>query len=163
MERTIPNEESAERPEAGSRRVSNVKAFAKGEFRRSCDEHGCEKRVRTDPAIFSAFLPGKAAFGDVDSWIEHAGAFLVLEFKREGRDLPRGQEIALRRLAALPEFMVMLVVANANDVRGYARITPSGVGEIIPATLDEVGARIAAWWTWAERHPHGRTELPAAA
>ena len=152
-----------ERPGPGCRPISNVKTFRKGELRRSCGEFGCEKARRTDPAIFAPFLPGGVAVGDLDGILERRGRFLALEFKRAGKAVPKGQEIMLCRLASIPEFKVLLVRANANELVGFQKVTPAGVGELVPATLEEVGELLRRWFAWAERHPAPRRQALAAA
>jgi len=80
-------------------------------------------RRRTDR--FDCCFPRGITFGDIDSFVEINGRFLVAEYKLTGQEIPTGQLIAYRALAALPQFTVWAIwtdeegrITHAQDFRG---------------------------------------------
>lgn len=59
-------------------------------------------------------LPGRAAPTDIDMVIERNGHFLVIECKRPGQQIPRGQEITFDRLLELGCGRVRILVIEGH-------------------------------------------------
>lgn len=57
---------------------------------------------------------------DIDGFVEVGGHFLVIEGKSFSGTLPKGQRIALNRLASLDNFTVIVIDGNPPDeIRGW--------------------------------------------
>jgi hypothetical protein len=86
---------------------------------------------------------GSGGCCDIDMIWERHGYFLVIENKRPRERIPRGQEIALERLAALPGWTVWIVRGNPPDqIESAGRV---GYPQI-PMGLADLRAAIQRWW-----------------
>ncbi len=87
---------------------------------------------------------------DIDGILERNGKFLVLEWKHSSvTELPKGQEILLKRLAGLPDFEVF-VIYGSYDTWEVDRIwmvkRDDGPKPYTRKTLIEA---MRVWWQWA--------------
>lgn len=122
-------------------------------MRWDCKRDGCfnaKRRPKTE--VFSECFGRGINFGDVDGIVERLGHFLLMEWKGEGGTLGVGQKRLHDALLALPSFTVVVVSGNAetmvvsNFVVRHRRAT-----EKHSAGLDELKARIRAWYGWADK------------
>lgn len=86
---------------------------------------------------------GSGGCSDIDAIIEHHGRFLVIENKRPDEEIPLGQLITLRALAALPQFTVWVVRGNPpDDIVSFGPLD----AEQVPASVEDVRRAAQAWW-----------------
>lgn len=95
-------------------------------------------------------------FTDVDFFfgmVENNSHFLFIEWKHPGAEMTLGQEIALRKLAKIPECTVYVVEGDSVEMKATRW---ANLGEASPKvewrtdkTLEEICER---WWKWAERN-----------
>ena len=118
-------------------------------MRWDCERDGCFNRVqRPKIEVFDVCFPRSIAFGDIDAIVEMGGHFLVLEWKRPGTRVPRGQALLHERLTALsPAIVVVVIFGDAETmVVESLRVVRGGcTSELRPATLDSLKLRVAEW------------------
>ena len=70
--------------------------------------------THTDYAEFKGLIPENPNFvpSNVDGICERKGKFLVMEWKRQGEKVSKGQQILLQSLASLHNFMVVIISAG---------------------------------------------------
>jgi hypothetical protein len=68
------------------------------------------------------FLPS-----NLDMVLERNGFFLVGEWKRPSEKVSFGQEILLKSLAAMPNFLVLVIEGNTDDGMVVSKISMYGV------------------------------------
>lgn len=80
---------------------------------------------------------------DIDLIIERRGHFLVVENKRPGEAISRGQMIMLRSLNELPQFTVIIVRGEPPD-----QIISAGPldGEQYPMNVQQFRNWMQRWW-----------------
>ena len=118
-------------------------------MRFSCDGGRCYLNDKVPKlGVFDDCFPGKIGFGDVDGLIERRGNFLFIEWKEPGASLTTGQSITLKRLAAIPNFTVLMVEGdNAKmSVSKVTKITDSGVGSCWDTNLEGLKEIFKAWF-----------------
>lgn len=103
--------------------------------------------------LTSAFTDGVRVM-DVDALVERNGRFLAFETKGNGVLVPKGQRLALERLARLPEFRVVLL-EGAADAPEFMEVI--GTGQRRPTDMDGVWNYTADWWQATSRMPVRRT------
>jgi len=98
-------------------------------------------------------LPGRCGVSDLDGVIERRGHFLILETKRPGEQLPVGQLIMLKALAALPNFLVLVVSGDIDSgvISEYYKMEAHGLGP--RRSGKALPAKIARWFDWASNAP----------
>lgn len=86
---------------------------------------------------------GSGGCTDIDVMIERHGYFLVVENKHPDEEIPLGQLITLRALAALPQFTVFVVRGFPPDT-----ILSYGILDSVQVGVDRDGFReyVQAWW-----------------
>lgn len=129
-----------------------------------------EGRWRYDEFGYSLAFGGRISPGDIDAVIEKNGNFLFLEHKEYDETqpffLPRGQEIMLRRLAALPHSTVLFIagLTKTGDPQYLVRIHNNSQNDIHLdlrdiSTLEERKKRLydlfKRWRFKAENHTPG--------
>lgn len=75
-------------------------------------------------------MPGRMGVMDIDGIVERHGQFLVMECKRPGEEVSRGQAITLHALGALPEFTVLILEGDrtTGEVHKWRRVWDNGWG-----------------------------------
>jgi len=135
--------------------LRNVDKFARGRW--TYDKHG-----------YSAAFGGKITPSDIDAVIERNGWFLLLEHKEhEGGigvfHLPVGQEIMLRRFAAIPSVSVAYIAGIAAEGDPlYLRVLMPSKADDQWIDLRQIGSvehrrgimfsMLETWWIAAERN-----------
>jgi hypothetical protein len=128
-------------------------------LRWDCARRGCfNLKRRPKIELFADCFPGRINFGDVDGIVEVCRNALLLEWKSEQRELPRGQRLLYERLTQSGACSVVIVVGDAETMTVEAsaifhegeRYPPSGYE---PADLESIKRDLAAWSQWAARHP----------
>jgi hypothetical protein len=138
--------------------IRNIDKFAYGRW--AYDKHG-----------YSEAFAGKITPSDIDAAIERNGWFLLLEHKEhEGGlgifHLPTGQEIMLRRFAAIQRVSVAYIagIAAEGDPLYLRILQPAKADDrwIDLRGFDQVELRkgimfsmLQTWWNAAERNEHG--------
>ena len=82
-----------------------------------CQKDGCfniKKRLKF--WVFSKCFPGNINFSDVDGIVEIDGKALMLEWKSDDIDLPKGQRIMYTRLTRDERLTVMILCGNAETM-----------------------------------------------
>jgi len=71
----------------------------------------------TDYAAFKGLISKNPKFvpSNIDGICERNGHFLVLEWKRVGEKISKGQELLLKALAKTPKFMVVIIYGDTDD------------------------------------------------
>lgn len=122
-------------------------------MRWDCNRRGCFNSLRR-PKIeaFADCFPGRISFGDVDAIVEINGFALMLEWKSDTIDLPRGQQIMYRRITKGKRITVIVLCGCAETMRiDYMGWIFDGCSqEPERATLDDAKSAISAWVSWAE-------------
>lgn len=60
-------------------------------------------------------LMGKIVPSNIDMVIERNGYFLIGEWKRAGEPISVGQDILLKRMARVPNFIVLIIQGHTTD------------------------------------------------
>ena len=86
-------------------------------MRWDCEKRGCFN-VKRRPKIehFHDIFPGKINFGDVDGIVEINSKGLMLEWKCDNIDLPKGQQIMYTRLTKDERLTVIILCGNAETM-----------------------------------------------
>lgn len=103
--------------------------------------------------LTSAFTDGVRVM-DIDALVERNGRFLAFETKPIGVAPPRGQKLALERLARLPEFTVGVLEGEPDDPAWFEIL---GAGRRYEADRDAVWNYTADWWQRTTALPMRRT------
>jgi hypothetical protein len=126
--------------------------FQSKDFRHTCNTlNACY--LRTLPVIDDFISCLGFAPTDLDGLVESNGKFLVLEFKdwRAPRmNTLRGQGLALRRLAELPDFHV-LVIRSTPDPEMMRVQWMKHEMEDHDRTREEVCAALSDWKAWTKQ------------
>jgi hypothetical protein len=110
-------------------------------------------KSRWDPAVFDGQLPRGASFINIDGLTEINNHFLVVEHKSRNCELPKGQKLALERLAALPRLRVWVIRDIGPDAPGYMEVTNMASTESRVVTQGELKEMVREWGEWADRQP----------
>lgn len=85
---------------------------------------------------------------DIDGFVEVGKKFLFLEGKPPGGRLPRGQKIALERLAQFPDITVVIIEGNPPfEIRGWRVIGK----QRYKGNNEEFKMFIRMWFEWADK------------
>jgi hypothetical protein len=105
-----------------------------------------------DWSMLGGCFTGRVRPGDVDGVVEGGGRFLVLEGKKAGAELGRGQFLTLQRMSLIPEFTVVVFWGEPqlNHVTSMATM-PSM--RVIDAGVDDLRRFVARWWDWTKSNP----------
>ena len=90
---------------------------------------------------------------DIDGMLERCGNFLVLEWKHGSvKEIPQGQDIMYRKLAALPQFTV-LYLFGCYDTWRVERVQKIGQHDIpIDSSNEALLTFMISWWRYADSH-----------
>mgnify|MGYP001582758060 CR=1 FL=1 len=125
-------------------------------LRWDCRTDGCfnsKRRPKIDQ--LARFLPGSCQFGDIDACAEVNGRELRIEWKSAPGPLPKGQEIAFRRLSA-SSIVTVLCVAGDAETMNVSHVGIWHLGRWTPwgqCDFAGLGRRIERWGAWAKRQP----------
>lgn len=93
-------------------------------------------------------MSGKVYPTDIDGMLERNGHFLFMEWKRPGVKIPQGQDIAYKKLAALPN-MKVLYIWGSYDTWQITHLLDVGKGEKLGATNETFRQYLRDWWRYA--------------
>jgi hypothetical protein len=128
-------------------------------LRWDCEKRGCfNLKRRPKIELFADCFPGRINFGDVDGIVEIGGNALLLEWKSEPRELPRGQRILHERLTRNSPCSVLIIIGDAETMTvEAARIIHDGIRYpaqgFEPTDLESIKRDLIEWSAWAARHP----------
>ena len=89
---------------------------------------------------------------DIDGFVEFGGHFLVLETKRSGVPVPRGQEIMFEAFRRTGLFTVIVIWGEANNPESLRVIKQTEDRMFEKASLVLLRAVVAEWFMSAWRH-----------
>lgn len=122
-------------------------------MRWDCESRGCfNLKRRPKIELFHECFPGKISFGDVDGIVEINGYGLMLEWKSDTTDMPRGQQIMYTKLTKDHRITVIILCGDAElmrvDYMGWVfggTYTPPE-----PETIDGAKQSVSDWVAWAK-------------
>ena len=98
-------------------------------------------------------LLGKVVPSNLDMVYERKGSFLVGEWKRDGENISKGQEILLKALSELPSHTVLIINGYTEDgkmsVNRFWRVKPEGC-VLAGAGLTALKDYITEWYLMAD-------------
>jgi hypothetical protein len=110
--------------------------------------------------VFNPKTKTKLDPSNLDGILERKGHFLVFECKQAFEPLSRGQQILLQALAALPNWVVLVIELDGklyntgaqvfNPVQ-YARVTKNGIGEFKRTNLRAFSKLMEEWQSSVEK------------
>jgi len=133
----------------------------KNPMRWDCNKGGAgmncfNKKRRPKIEIFAECFPGLISFGDIDGIVEINGQGLLLEWKSDLMNLPRGQYIMYRNLTTTGYLSVIVVIGNAETME-ISHMGQFYLGSETPlkeATIDDVKDKIKWWVDGALKRVH---------
>ena len=99
------------------------------------------QRRRTER--FNHCFPRGISFGDIDSFVELGGRFLIIEWKLLEQTISTGQGCALARLASQANFTVWVVWTTEDGEITHGRNMAGG--QRVPLTEERVCEAIRKW------------------
>jgi hypothetical protein len=113
--------------------IRNIEAYAEAALRRRTER-------------FDECFPRGITLGDLDSFCEIDGRFLVIEWKVSGQIVPTGQLRAFRELAKVPLFtVVVLWTSKEGAIEFGQQVHPSGAFAPEPCTEEEAKQFVRQW------------------
>lgn len=106
-----------------------------------------------DWGMFDDIFPGKMRMGDVDGIIERNGRALMMEAKRPGVSVPKGQSIMFTNLAKSGYISTIVVWGDANQPEAMQVYAAGKAHPKRPATTADVRQAVAQWFAWASKQP----------
>ena len=101
----------------------------------------------------SEVLPGRARIGDIDGALERRGKLLMLETKRPGVEIPKGQAIMFDNLRKTGIVSTIVIWGPTDSPQSMQIFAPDRVHPKRPATIDDVRQAVAQWFAWASKQP----------
>lgn len=99
-------------------------------------------------------LLGKVVPSNLDMVYERKGSFLVAEWKRDGEQVSKGQEILLKSLSRLPSHTVLIINGYTEDremtVSKFWRVLPHHECVLAGNGLTELKDYIVEWYMVAD-------------
>jgi hypothetical protein len=83
---------------------------------------------------------------DIDFIVERNGQFLVYETKAPNVEVGRGQQLALQRLAQLPQFTVATIWGAPDEPEQIQHCTDGFWGKPQPFSQRDLWNHSADWW-----------------
>lgn len=110
--------------------------------------------THTDYADFKGLIPDNPNFvpSNVDGICERKGKFLVMEWKREGEKVSKGQQILLQSLAAQHNFMVVVIYGDTDDrtrIGKFYIVQPTGRCILAGNGFNMFKDYYKTWYDWA--------------
>lgn len=121
-------------------------------MRWDCQKRGCfNQKRRPKIEIFHDLFPGKINFGDVDGIVEINAKALLLEWKCDDIDLPRGQQIMYRRLTKNGDLTVIVLCGSAEtmDVQYMGYFFEGQYSPAERASIEQAREWISSWVDYA--------------
>lgn len=95
---------------------------------------------------------GNVKVSDIDGIIERRNSFLVIETKKPGVPIPKGQEIMFKSLQKLEKFTVVVVWGMKNNPVEMQVYYPNGqISEKKPADVNKFKDFVAWWYAEVEK------------
>lgn len=95
------------------------------------------------------FSATKISATDIDGAVERNGNLLIIETKMPDQPIPNGQRIMFDNLRRAKTCHIIIVWGHRNNP-----VALQVWGEdAYDADINELRARIAAWFNWANQHP----------
>ena len=99
-------------------------------------------------------LLGKVVPSNLDMVYERKGSFLIAEWKRDGEQVSKGQEILLKSLSRLPSHTVLIINGYTEDremtVNKFWRVLPYDKCVFAGEGLIELKDYITEWYLSAD-------------
>jgi predicted ATPase len=87
---------------------------------------------------------------NIDMLMEKNGYFVIAEWKKPGEHIPKGQMIALKRLAEMPRVNVLIITGNSDENECYIndieQVTAEGKLVLVGNGLDFFRERMKGWY-----------------
>lgn len=125
-------------------------------MRWNCATRGCfNVKRRPKIEVFSDLFPGRINFGDVDGIVEINGRGLMLEWKSDRDDLPKGQQIMYERLTRHGVLTVIFVTGDAETmhVQSVGAYFMGKLHSPCPGDLEMVREWIKQWLIFVKANP----------
>lgn len=91
---------------------------------------------------------------DVDGMLERCGHFLALEWKHYSvQEIPKGQDITYRKLAALPEFTCLYVFGDYDTWRVHKVLKIGQHDKPVETTNEHLLWYMRKWWERSTQNP----------
>jgi hypothetical protein len=108
----------------------------------------------TDYEDLLGLIPSNSKFlpSNVDGIAERNGKFLIMEWKRPNERISKGQELLLKALAKLPNFVVIIIIGNTDNgmnVEKFYYLQPIGKNVLIGTSTQEFKDYYTFWYEWA--------------
>jgi len=123
-------------------------------MRWDCQKRGCfNTKRRPKIEVFHDLFPGKINFGDVDGIVEINSKGLLLEWKSDDIDLPRGQQIMYTRLTRDKRLTVIILCGNAEymDISHLGCFFAGQYSRPVESSLEQAREWIASWVEYAQK------------
>lgn len=117
-----------------------------------CATDGCfNEKYRLKFNAFAGCFPRNINFTDVDALVEIGGRFLMIEWKSPGATVSYAQDRAFKAFTAR-ENIVIVVYGDAEmmAVQSFGFYASSEYHKAIPATLEDLRARLKSWAVFAD-------------
>ena len=100
-------------------------------------------------------LPNNPNFcpSDLDGIAERNGKFLILEWKRPGEKVSKGQQYMLQALAGKQDFIVLIVIGdtdNGINIKEFFLVQAMGSCIKVGGTKQEFINYYKQWFEWAD-------------
>lgn len=104
---------------------------------------------------FDHLFPRGITLGDIDSFCEINGHFLVIEWKLEGQEIPTGQRIAYNKLAELKQFFVLVVWTDEEGQITSSHVMGFGIASKQDCDEEHVSRLVGGWIRHADLQLYG--------
>lgn len=121
-------------------------------LRWDCEKQGCfNKKRRPKIEVFAGCFPRRINFGDVDGLVELNGRGLLLEWKCGSGCLPKGQEIAHKKLTEGTKLATICVTGDAESMEcsSYGFFWDGKWNDYRKGDIESVKNFMRRWSTWA--------------
>jgi hypothetical protein len=110
--------------------------------------------THTDYGEFKGLIADNPNFvpSNVDGICERKGRFLVMEWKRPKETVSVGQKMLLQSLAALPNFIVLIIIGNTDEqtvIDKFYLVQPQGRCIHVGNGFDSFKQYYSEWYAWA--------------
>ena len=111
--------------------------------------------THTDYAEFKGLIEENPNFvpSNVDGICERKGKFLVMEWKRDGEKVSKGQQILLQSLASLHNFMVVIIYGDTDNetrIGKFYIVQPTGSCILAGNGINMFKEYYRTWYDWAD-------------
>jgi hypothetical protein len=111
--------------------------------------------THTDYSEFKGLIAENPNFvpSNVDGIAERKGKFLVMEWKRDGEKVSKGQQILLQSLASLHNFMVVIIYGDTDNetrIGKFYIVQPTGSCILAGNGINMFKEYYRTWYDWAD-------------